>query len=307
VATEGSFATLLLGGSDPVGRLGWTLQGTYGERATWRGGALAAEWRRHRPVVEGELFYVEHTPSRQDAGTFAAPALDAEYGGATVGAELVRDFASRRHRYRLGASLGALRTDTAERVGRRLAFAEYGGSYLFRRGRNAATAGFALHGAAGSTDGERWRRGVARLQVGVDLFGQELAGTIAYGAVSRGATAFEQFVVGGVASPLVDAAVLAQRIPALALPVGIRVGRELYAYRLSADVGVLPVPYFAAVGTRGGFRDAFRTVGAERSLAVGAIPFVRLPSVHALVGVAYTLDAPFKYKTRGYLTLGYRP
>jgi hypothetical protein len=307
VATEGSFATLLLGGSDPVGRLGWTAQGAYGGRSTWRGGALAGEWRRHRPVFQGELFYVTHTPSRQDAGTFAPRALDSRYGGATLGAELVRDFASHRHRYRVGASLGALRVDTASSVPRRLAFAEYGTAYLFRRGRNAATAALDLHGAAGSTDGERWQRGVARLQLGVDVLGQELTGTIEYGAVNRAAAAFEQFLVGGVASPLVDDAVLSQRVPAEALPVGVRAGGELYAYGVRADLGVLPVPYFSAVATRGGFEDAFRTVGAERALAVGAIPFVRLPSVRALVGVGYTLDEPFKYKTRGYLTLTYRP
>jgi len=314
VSTEGAFATLLVGSSDPVGRLGWALQGAYGEPSTWRGGALGAEWRRFRPELQGELFYVEHSPSRQEAGTFAPPSLDVEYAGATVGAQLTRNFGARREVYRIGASVGRLRADTGRRQRRQLAFAEYGGGRAFIRGTRFLSVGVDLHGALGTT-GDKvaggpagdWRRALATGRLAVGQRNRSLTGAVTYGSVSRDASPLEGFVVGGVRSPLADPAILSQRIPAPALPVGIVAGRELYAYRLTLDL-VFPLDlYYAAFGTRGGFRDPFRVVGAERSVAIPTLAFLRLPSTRAQAGVAYTLDAPFKHKTRGYFSVEYRP
>jgi hypothetical protein len=310
VATDGKFATLLVAGTDPVGRLGWTAQGVYGDRSSWRGGALGAEWRRFRPVVQGDLFYARQEPSRQEAGTFAPPSLDAEYAGATLATALLRDFDDRRHHYRLGASLATVRPVAAAgaaRERRRLAFADYRGSYLFQRDTRFASAAVELHGATGTTGDSDWRRGLASLSLGLGVAELGVTGTVAYGGVSRGAPPIERFVVGGTRSPLVDASVLSQRIAAPALPVGIREGRELYAYRVGAELGLPVELYYSAIGTRGRFADAFRTVGVERELSFESLPFVRLPAVRMLAGVAYTLDAPFKYKTRGYLSVQYRP
>ena len=312
-ATEGAFGTLLLGNSDPVGRLGWTLQGAYGERSTWRGGALAGEWRRFRPEVQGELFYVEHAPSRQEAGTFAPRALDVKYGGATLATQLTRDFGARRQVYRVGASLGQIRADTRDAERRQLAFAEFAGGRAFVRGTRYLSVGLDLHGAVGLTGSDAagvaadWRRALVAARVALGDDSRAVAGSVTYGAVSRGANPLEAFVVGGARSPLVDPSVLSQRVAAPALPVGIVAGRELYAYRVTLAGGLPLEPFYAAYGTRGGFRDPFRLIGAERSLATPTLAFLRLPSARFQAGIAYTLDAPFKYKTRAYASVTYRP
>ena len=315
VATEGQFSTILLGGSDPVGRLGWTLQGSYGERGTWRGGALAAELRRFRPALQADLFYAEHQPSRQDAGSYAPRALDVRYRGATVGAQLLRQFNARRHRYRAGASVGRLAAGDASEVARPLAFGEYAGSYTVHRGSRHATLDVALHGAVGRTPhaspatgaDASWHRTVASAALGVGTRTRSLRARVTHGAVSRGAHAVEHFLVGGVRPPLVDASLLSQRVALAAAPVGVAGGRELYAYRLDADLGLPLAPFYAAHGSRGGFRDPFRVVGAERTVALPAMPFIRVPSLRAQLGAAYTFDAPFAYKTRAYVSVEYRP
>ena len=314
VATEGQFGTVLVAGSDPVGRLGWTLQGAYGERSAWRGGALAVTLRRFRPALEADVFYAEHQPSQQDAGSYSPPELDVRYRGATVGAQLLRRFNARRHRYRAGASLGRLASGGNDELPRRLAFAEYAGSYAFYRGTRHATLDVALHGAAGRTEQSApsagdpgWQRSLATAAIGGGTRTYSVRGRVTYGAVSRGASPFEEFLVGGVRSPLVDPALLSQRIALPAAPVGVVGGRELYAYRVDAEVGLPLAPFYAAYTSHGGFRDPFRVVGAERVFAVPAMPFIRVPSLHAQAGAAYTFDAPFAYKTRAYVSLEYRP
>ena len=108
-------------------------------------------------------------------------------------------------------------------------------------------------------------------------------------------------------SPLVDPSLLSQRVPLAAAPVGVAGGRELYAYRLDAELGLPLAPFYAAHGSRGGFRDPFRVLGAERTVALPAMPFIRVPSLRAQLGAAYPFDAPFAYKTRAYVSVEYRP
>lgn len=315
MATEGRFATLLLGSSDPVGRLGWTLQGAYGDRSAWRGGVLAAELRRYRPVLQAELFHAEHQPSRQEAGTFAPRALDVRYRGVNAGVQLLREFNARRHRYRAGASVGRLGAGDADGGTRRLAFAEYGGTYAAYRGSLRGSLDVGVHGAVGRTEPDTpvpaidpaWRRTLATAAVSVGTRTQRLSARVTHGSVSREANPIEAFVVGGIRSPLVDPSVLSQRVALPATPVGVAGGRELYAYRVDALLGFALEPYYAAYGSRGGFRDPFRVIGAERTFASPAAPFIRLPALRMQAGVAYTLDAPFAYKTRGYVSLTYRP
>ena len=220
---------------------------------------------------------------------------------------LVRDFGIRRTRYRAGISAGRLATDTMASATRTLAFAEYGGAATLLRGRRYASLAVALHGASGRTAGDDWRRATttATLALGTEDLG--VRGSVGYGVVTRGAGPFERFLVGGLGSPLVDDALLSQRVSLPAAPVGVRGGRELYSYRASL-LGLGPLtPYYAGVSTRGGFADAFRVVGAEASLSLGDAPIIALPSVRALAGVGYTLDAPFRKKTRAYLSVEYRP
>jgi hypothetical protein len=261
------------------------------------------------------VFHAEHQPSRQEAGTYAPRALDVRYQGATVGALLLREFNARSHRYRAGASLGRLAAGGADDGTRRLAFAEYGGTYAVYRGSLRGTLAVALHGAVGRTEpapplaglDPDWRRTLTSAAIGVGTREQRLTARVTHGSVSRDADPIEAFVVGGVRSPLVDPALLSQRVALPAAPVGVVGGRELYAYRVDAMLGFPLEPYYAAYGSRGGFRDPFRVLGAERTVDSPAAPFIRLPALRVQLGVAYTFDAPFAYKTRGYLSASFRP
>ncbi len=308
-ATDGRFSSLTLASGDPAGRLGWNLTGALGERSAWRGGALQAAFRGVRPFVGAELFYAEQKPSRQRAGTFAPPSLDAEYAGGALSATLLRDFGRRRQtRYRAGVSLGSLRTDTSDvRTGRRLAFAEYGGALGVERGNRFATASVALHGAAGRTFGDDWRRGRASATLSLGAGGGAIRGSVGYGRLSRDAPGFERFVVGGVRSPLVDPALLSQRVTLAAAPLGVRAGRDLYTYRVALGGEMGPTPYYEGFSTRGGFADAFRVVGVEMAISLGNTPVIAVPAVRTLAGVGYMLDEPYRKKTRAYVSVEWRP
>lgn len=306
-ATDGRFATLTISSIDPAGRLAWTATGALGDRSAWRGGALRAEWRGFRPVLGGELFYAEQRPSAQRAGSFAPAALDADYAGATASATLVRDFGVRESRFRLGASSGALSAGDAGREARSLVFAEYGGAYGVVHGRQYASVALSLQGSAGRTAGDEWRRALTGATLTLGAGDLALRGDVGYGAVGRRADTFERFAVGGVRAPLVDGALLTQRVSLPAAPLGVRTGRELYSWRVALSNGGVLEPYYEAYSTRGGFADAFRVVGVDASLSLGDTPILSLPAVRALAGVGYTLDEPFRKKTRGYLSIEYRP
>jgi hypothetical protein len=303
-ATEGGFGTLLLAGTDPVGRLDWTLQGAFGTRGSWRGAGLGAAWRRFRPALLGDLFYAEHHPSRQGAGTFAPPTLDADYLGATLGASLQRDQGNWGDLGELAVSLGRVRAPGDDATSRRLALAEYHARYALVRGRRYLSASLALHASTGTTRDSAWSRTLGTLSLGAGNARGAVGGALTYGRVSGGAPDLERFLVGGVSPPLFDRSLLSQRVALPAAPVGVRLGSALHAYR--AELPKWGV-YYAGVGVRGGFRDAFRTVGIEQYIALPPIGIVRLPGVRAGGGLAYTLDEPFRHKTRGYLSVIYRP
>lgn len=307
LSPSGRLLALNFVSTDPAGRLAWTATGALGDREAWRGVALRAEWRGFLPSVGGSLFYAEQRPSLQRAGTFAPRAVDGDYGAATIDASLRRYFGVMRARGRLGLSAGSLASDSLPATGRTLGFAELDASRVVRRGRRFAALDLSLHGSSGRTVGEEWRRAVTSATIATGGEGAGARATVTYGVTSRAAPAYERFLVGGVGSPLVDDALLSQRVPLGAAPIGVRSGRELYAYRLSLTGLGAFAPYYAGVSTRGGFAAAFRVVGAEASLSLGDAPIIAIPAVRALAGVGYTLDEPFRKKTRAYLSIEYEP
>lgn len=309
-APEGGFWTVALVGTDPAGRLGYTLQGAldpFGNLGSWRGAALNAELRRFRPLLRGDLFYAIDQPSRQRAGTYAPRALDAAYTGAAGGASLSQDYGARRATYAIGASLGSLRGDSGAAVARRLAYGQLRAAYGRRRDRRFASLTISLDGATGRTGDGAWNRALTAATMGAGAAGIGAHAMVGYGAVSRDAATYERFVVGGVQPPLFDPALLSQRYSLPAAPLGVRAGRELYTYRLSLDAGGPFTPYLTGVSTEGGFAHAFRVIGIESSSAVTSTPIARLPGIRLETGAGYTLDAPFRHKTRGYVTVEFRP
>ena len=132
-------------------------------------------------------------------------------------------------------------------------------------------------------------------------------GDIAYGEVSGGAPPFERFLAGGVAPPLTDPSLLSERVAEPALPVGIGYGRAVLRYRLATDVPGPLLAYFDGLSAGGSLASWHRVYGAELKFATPSLGFARLPAVHILTGVGYSIDAPFRYKLRGYAAVRYEP
>jgi hypothetical protein len=306
IAPEGRRVGVTLASMDPVGRFTWLLQGTYGDRGTWRGASASASLNSVLPVLGASLFTTRDFPSEQHAGGFASAALDARYSGGALVARLDRSYVASSHRFRLGASLGALSGPVLGEGQRRLVFAEYSGAFLQRLRQWLFIERVAVHGAVGSTEGTDWRRALGTAGLEVRRSGHGLAGTFTAGRVNRGALPFEQFAAGGVEPPLFDASLLSQRFATPDFPVGIASGRTLGSYRLSVTGGVFR-PYFLGVSAGDAIGRWHRAIGVDVDLPVASIPFVALPTVHLTGGVGYSLDEPFRHKTRGYLSVVYRP
>jgi hypothetical protein len=308
-SADGFGAEALLLRADPVGRLSWLLQGRYGEHGTWKGGSLAATWRGLRPALTADLFFAEHEPSRRADGPLVAPALDARYTGATLLADLERDFTWRAHRYRLGGSAGRLEGPLLDRTTRALGFAELRAAYRFPRPSGAAfSAAVDLHGSAGRTSAEDWRRGMAGLSLGFRDDEQGITGSLRYGATAADAPLYERFSLGGARPPLMDEALMTQRVEMPALPFGVAGGHRVVVYRGTlASAGLEPYYWGASVDAGEGFERWHRVVGLEMDVALPAFPFLRTPAIDVRAGVGYSLDEPFRKKTQLYSTVVYRP
>lgn len=305
VAPEGRRIGLAVSSMDPIGRLTWLVQGSYGDAGTWRGVSAGASLHRFRPVLSGELFTTRDDPSRQHAGQFAPRAIDASYSGAALAAQLTRRFVASSYRLRVGTSIGHLDGPTMGHGQRTLALAEVGDAHVEQLHRWHFVERVSLHGAAGRTLGQSWQRGIATLGLDVRRSGLGVAGSFTVGGVSN-VLPYEQFVLGGTEPPLFDAALLAQRVSVPALPIGVAMGRMIEMYRV-AITGRALQPYYLAASAGTNLSSWHRVVGVEATLPVGPIPFVALPSVQVQAGVAYSVDEPFRHKTRGYLSVVYRP
>ena len=306
IAPEGRRIGLSVASTDPVGRLTWLAQGTYGDEGTWRGVSASAALRRFHPFVSGELFSARDFPSLQRAGTFASPSLDARYDGGALYARLDRIFVGSSHRFRLGASLMTVDGPVIGRGPRRLLFAEYGGARVERAGQWVFIQRLTAHGALGSTEGEDWRRAVGTFGLEVRRSGHGIAGAFTGGAVNSSAPSFEQFTMGGLEPPLFDASLLAQRVSVPVFPVGVAAGRTFGAYRVELTGGALR-PYYLGISAGEDLSAWQRAIGVDARLPTIAVPFVALPAVQLDAGVAYTLDDPFRHKTRAYVSVVYRP
>ena len=309
LAAEGVSGGLMVASSDPVGRFGWVAQGLYGEKSTWRGGSLAAAYRRFRPSLNAELFWAAQRPSEQNVGdfSFGSPILDMEYAGATVFTELLRDFHSRGHRYRLGASSGQLEGVAFDADARHLAFVDYSSRYAQSFGETSFEQSIDLAGSIGTTGGEQWTRILASAGIGYSSEGSGLRGDVMYGRTEDDAPFFEQFVVGGARPPLTNPAVLSQRVAMTGLPVGVLGGSRILGYRATLTSADILSPYYSAMSSDDGFDDWYRVLGSEVILDGSAVPYIAVPGIRMVAGFAYPLDEPLKKRTQYYLTLSFVP
>lgn len=338
-AVEGNLLGLTLAGTDPVGRLSYTLSGGWGldytadgsgiegfvrnalaSEGMWRGGSLRAAWRGMHPNLEGDVWWTQHQPSEQRIGapgftrSFRTLYRDHRQAGARLGARLDRTFGWRSHTYRAGLVWSQARLANIElgEEQRQLAYATLGGSYRFSHKRSYAGVRWSGHGDMGTTFGQEWKR--ALLGAGVFAGGQE--GGIALDATwgrAYDAPQLEEFTVGGVQPPFFDASVMPQIVPVPGLPSAFAAGSRVATWRLSLG-GDLFEPFLLGIAAgerlpalRHAYDGFYKIVGFETDLQVPSISLIRSPGARVQAGVSYTLDEPLKKRLRVYGGVSYRP
>jgi Tol biopolymer transport system component len=312
-SADGIGGEIVLTNADPVGRLAFRLGGAFGERGTWRGGAVGATWRR-RVAVTGEAYVADHEPSRAFVGA-SGSALDARITGGDLRIELVQDYWSTRHQFRVGGAAAQIdRRSSVQNFGgdrtRALGYAEVRGRYRQRVGELRVAQSLSAHADAGGIGADRFARGVISggASVGGPLpFGGVHAG-LTYGRLTGSSDPFERFVLGGPQSPLVDDAVLPQRIAMPALPTGVATGERVFAFRVALPTGPLWPYYYGASAANAGesFERWHRVVGAELRLGTEPLPLVAVPEAQLVIGYGRSLDEPYKRGNRFYAGLTYR-
>ncbi|TVR58858.1 MAG: hypothetical protein EA422_15585, partial [Gemmatimonadales bacterium] len=300
-------AALFLG--DPVGRWSLVGQARFGDAGSWTGAGASLAIRGVRPSLLVEGFGV-----RQEAA--AGPGTDLRLDGAAAGAELTHVVGPGRYTFRLlgsaariGASDGqdpAQDPDQAASSPRRvLAAAEASAEARLRRGGVRLTPALDLHVAGGETDGETWSRLITRTGLLMGLGPFSVTGDAVYGRLD-GPAGFERFRIGGGEVGLVDSAVLSQVIPVPAAPPGLLAGERLAMGRVALG-SAGPTPFFQAISLDPRRSEWWRMVGVEQRLTLPATPQLALPGLELTLGVAHTLDEPFRNRTRGWVGLNVRP
>jgi hypothetical protein len=175
-----------------------------------------------------------------------------------------------------------------------------------RGDRSSVIESLAANIAAGRSFDDRFVRGVVSGAVstsGDALLPISLSGS--YGRASEGTPLFERFSIGGLASPLIDRALLAQRFTMPALPAGIGINSSAFSYRVAADARPVSFYLYSASTAPAGHRFVAwnRVVGADWSLSVPAIPLAGTPAARAQIGVGESLDAPFRKHVRAYVSV----
>lgn len=301
---DGGTAGVIVYNADPVGRLALAAQGAWGGPGLERGASLAAVWRGMRPTLAAEAFYLDHAPSRLAA--YGRAERDARYAGASLAARNAWSAGRRVQEWRLGASAGRLDPVQGAAGSRLLGFGRYYATDGRRAGAAYSAGVLSVSGAAGQTLGSRWARGLATTAFGAGWGALGLRAEATMGRVSGGAPRWERWTVGGPATPLVDEAVVGQRIAMPALRWGALEGEDLLTYRISTNLGFL-TPYFWGGTTDPAWERWLRVAGVELATSVPGFRAAASPGIRMLAGLAYGLDGGYETDLTAYFGIGYVP
>lgn len=304
-AREGKSIGIAVAGTDPVGKLTWLLQGQWGDRASWRGASLGAVFRGIRPLFGVEAFTLENEPSRQHA--FSAPvALDARYRAVSAWTELGDDRQSHDVAVRAMASYGTVVPPRLTAMRRMLALLSVSGGLLQTPRDWRVSERLGVTGATGELGSEAWSRLVLTGSLALGRLGRAIAIDGLYGVTSSSAPPFERFALGGLAPPLMDSSLLAQRVAMPVLPIAMATGSRIAAARVSLP-GAVWRPYYWIGSANDRTGSWSQIVGIEGGWHTDGAWIVRVPGATVLGGVGYALAGPVRHHTQGYLSLTYRP
>jgi hypothetical protein len=179
-----------------------------------------------------------------------------------------------------------------------------------RNGRSSMTEGLSGTLSAGQALSSHFARGIATASLataGPTLL--PLSASVTYGRTNADAAPFEQFALGGGVTPLLDHALLSQRVTMPVLPVGVGVGSAVFTYRAAMSVAPFSWYYWGGSTARAGssFSVWHRVIGAELSQSTAHIPMAGTPAARGIIGVGESLDAPFRKRLRMYAGLVLNP
>jgi hypothetical protein len=308
---DGGGIGLSLINRDVVGRS--EIMGTIalGDLSTWHGASANLTLFTQRPSIRlGAVYALQNL---RESRSLAAPArLDGGIWAIAAGVDETRQHDVWAARVRGGVSVGAALDrsgSSVESSSRPLAYADVAVATTQRGNTKSLTENLSGNFTLGRSFDARFYRGIA--SAGLSTTGPflPLSAGASYARANDDAPAFEQFSLGGGPSLIVDRMLLTQRINMPALPAGVSIGSSAFTYRAAATVA--PVMFYlwsgstAAAGER--FESWHRVLGADWSMSIPAIPSAGTPAARAVVGVGHSLDAPFRHKTRAYLSLVLNP
>ena len=310
---NGREATLGLANTDAVGRLTVLGQLAIGSGDAWRGGAVDAVWRAWRPVVRVAGFTAATTtPPFDPVSASLGSSTRDRLTGARARVDYTHSLDRADIRIGLGGSLGTLATRQSLPIdeSRDLYFGELAATVRQSGAAASASEAVAANASRGETGAAEFVRSFASLagHLAVRGFPALDAGT-SYGRVSTSAPSFEQFIVGGLPSNLIDASLLTQRISVPALPSGVAGGDRVLTGRAATSLAGLSTYFFAASTSfaTNRFGEWHRVVGLELTLDQSPVSVLGLPGARLVAGIGYSLDAPVRHQTRGYLSATLRP
>jgi hypothetical protein len=301
--------------SDLIGRSEVIANVAFGDKAAWRGGAIGLTWRGSRPGLRLAAYHALQDLHASRSRATLPITLDTRISGGVISLDATHSFDTWAARYRLGASASRVRLrtitngDTASsRDQRLLGFGEAGFAWAQRGDRIRLSESLSANVATGQSFGTRFTRGVA--SAGFSTSGVlPLAATATYGRTNDRAPLFEAFALGGIASPLVDHAVLTQRLPMPVLPAGVSANTSAFTYRVA--LGIQPLSPYLYAGTTAPAGERFqqwnRVIGLDWSASVPAIAIAGTPAARAMVGVGESLDEPFRHRVRAYVNVVLNP
>ena len=306
VDADGASAALALVSMDLIGRSQLLVNAAYGDRAAWRGGNASVDWRGSRPALELRAFDAVERPSGSRTPVPGAALLDATLAGGEAALTGDWSYDTWAARARIGGSVARARSladPSPAAASRSLGFAAASATWLQRGAGASLSEALSSDLSAGRSFDAPFQRALASASVA--LTGSSVVpvrATATYGSVSSGAAPFEQIALGGNPSALVDAALLSQRIPMPALPVGIRVGSTAFTYNATLIGNPLSFYWWggSTAGTDGRFQSWNRVVGVEWTESTAAVPIAGTPAARVQIGVGESLDAPLRHRVRAY-------